>query len=163
MASRSVGDYTSPPERWGPWLYYARIPEGREYPVYFRARHCVIDESGFRNLRLKIGKLLRWQQGDRQEEQQLLDLNEIAREHGYVHLGTCKISHDHRLLAYTVDLSGKELFTLFVKDLHTGCLLSKPRIEGVVSVEWARENCTLLYTTADDMLRPFRVEFTNIP
>lgn len=85
-----------------------------------------------------------------------------AGDPGYVHLGTCKISKDHRLLAYTVDLCGKELFTLFVKDLNTGDLLSKPIVKGVVSVEWARDSCSLLYTTADDMLRPSSVGSLNI-
>lgn len=73
-----------------------------------------------------------------------------------MHLGVCKVSKDHRLLAYTVDFCGKEIFTLFVKDISTGALLSKAIARGVVSVEWARDGRSLLYTMADKMLRSSR-------
>ena len=56
-------------------------------------------------------------------EEILLDLNELAKGHEYFRLGTFKISPDHKLLAYSVDTSGAEMFTLFIKDLMVGSLL----------------------------------------
>ncbi|KAK9934918.1 hypothetical protein M0R45_022044 [Rubus argutus] len=32
MTSRMPTKISTPPERWGPWLYYQYIPEGKEYP-----------------------------------------------------------------------------------------------------------------------------------
>ena len=75
---------------------------------------------------------------------------------GYVHLGLCKVSKDHNLLAYTIDFSGQEQFMLFVKDIKSGSLLSKPIIKGVVNMEWSTDSKSLLYTVADAMQRPCR-------
>lgn len=73
---------------------------------------------------------------------------------GYAHVGMCKLSGDHRLLAYTVDTKGSEEFTLYVKDLTTGQLLTQHTTEGVVSVEWARNEPSLFYTVMDHLMRP---------
>eukprot|EP00897_Mesotaenium_endlicherianum_P003499 jgi/Mesen1/3177/ME000184S02257 len=74
----------------------------------------------------------------------------------YVHVGMCKVSPDHRLLAYTLDPRGDERFVLFVKDLPSGALLEDHTVEGVVSVEWAADNDSFLYTLADKLHRPYR-------
>eukprot|EP01018_Ginkgo_biloba_P001991 Gb_02707 [translate_table: standard] len=36
MQSRMAPEISTPPERWGPWLYYQCVPEGKEYPVLCR-------------------------------------------------------------------------------------------------------------------------------
>ncbi|PQQ17042.1 dipeptidyl aminopeptidase BI [Prunus yedoensis var. nudiflora] len=36
MTRRMPTKISTPPERWGPWLYYQYIPEGKEYPVLCR-------------------------------------------------------------------------------------------------------------------------------
>lgn len=36
MASRLASDACTPPARWGPWLYYRRADEGKQYPVLCR-------------------------------------------------------------------------------------------------------------------------------
>ncbi|BBG94364.1 Prolyl oligopeptidase family protein, partial [Prunus dulcis] len=36
MTRRMPTKISTPPERWGPWLYYQYIPEGKEYPVLYR-------------------------------------------------------------------------------------------------------------------------------
>lgn len=36
MASRLASDACTPPVRWGPWLYYRRADEGKQYPVLCR-------------------------------------------------------------------------------------------------------------------------------
>jgi DNA repair protein RadA/Sms len=77
-------------------------------------------------------------------------------ESGYAHVGMCKLSANHNLLAYTIDKKGSEEFTLFVKDLRTGELLSQHTTEGVVSVEWAQTEPSLFYTVVDNVMRPFK-------
>ena len=56
---------------------------------------------------------------------------------GYVHIGSCQISPDHRLLADTVDTSGGELFSLEVKDLLSEHVIFSSPNKGVVSLAWS--------------------------
>ncbi|RXH79427.1 hypothetical protein DVH24_040574 [Malus domestica] len=117
MKSRMPAKISTPPERWGPWLYYQYIPEGMEYPVLCRR---------------------------------------LGTEKGYVHVGTCRISPDHHFLAYTVDTKGDEQFRLQIKDLRSGCVIPKVRVDGVVSLAWAQDGSTLFYTLTDENQRPYR-------
>lgn len=75
---------------------------------------------------------------------------------GYVHVGTCRISPNHKYIAYTLDLSGSEVFVLQVKDLRTGRIISNSGAEGVVSLAWTSDSNCLLYTVCDESLRPYR-------
>nr|XP_018685178.1 PREDICTED: uncharacterized protein LOC103996239 isoform X3 [Musa acuminata subsp. malaccensis] len=147
MKSRMPDKVSTPPEHWGPWSYYQYIPEGREYPVLCRRlRH----PDGYAKA------LLDYMRGCHREEI-LLDWNEIAEQFGYVHIGTCRISLDHKFLAYTLDISGNESFTLQVKDLHSGHVIPNSKVEGVVSLAWAGDSSCLLYTVCDATQRPYRV------
>lgn len=112
MQSRMPLEVSTPPERWGPWFYYQRIPEGKEYPVLCRR---VERQPGL------VASFLYYLRSSYREEI-LLDWNEIAEQLGYVHVGMCRISPDHRYLAYTLDVTGREQFMLHVKDLKTECL-----------------------------------------
>ena len=73
---------------------------------------------------------------------------------GYVHIGTCRISPDHRFLAYTVDTSGGELFSLEVKDFLSEHVIFSPPNKGIVSLAWAGSSESLFYTVCDETLRP---------
>ena len=70
------------------------------------------------------------------------------------HIGSCRISLDHRFLAYTVDTSGGELFSLEVKDLLSEHVIFSPPNKGIVSLAWAGSSESLFYTVCDDTLRP---------
>lgn len=75
---------------------------------------------------------------------------------GYVHIGTCRVSPDHNFLAYTLDTNGSESFILQVKDLIHGHQITIPEVQGVVSLAWAQDSCTLFYTVIDETHRPYR-------
>lgn len=75
---------------------------------------------------------------------------------GYVHIGSCRISPDHKFLAYTVDTSGGELFSLEVKDLQSENVIFSSRDKGIVSLAWACNSEILFYTVCDETLRPNR-------
>ena len=75
---------------------------------------------------------------------------------GYVHVGTCRVSPDHNFLAYTLDITGSEKFMLQIKDLTTGHILPKLRVDGVVSLAWAQDGRTLFYTVSDENQRSYR-------
>ncbi|XP_057870330.2 uncharacterized protein LOC131076988 isoform X2 [Cryptomeria japonica] len=146
MLSRMAPEFSTPPERWGPWLYYQRIPEGKEFPMLCRRRER---RNGY------AAAFFDYVRGNYREEV-LLDWNEVAVQFGYVNVGTYRISPDQRYLAYTLDVSRRELFTLFVKDLRTGSILSNTNI-GVVNLAWSKNGQILLYTVGDDLQRPSKV------
>ncbi|KAF9587576.1 hypothetical protein IFM89_004034 [Coptis chinensis] len=139
MKSRMPATVSTPPERWGPWLYYQYIPQGKEYPVLCRRL-----ESGNDGW---VNKLWSYAKGGYAREEVLLDWNEIAEQFGYVHIGTCRVSPDHNFLAYTLDTSGDEQFMLQIKDLRSGSTLPKSSVDRVVSLAWAKDSQTLVLCT----------------
>ncbi|XP_039059867.1 protease 2 [Hibiscus syriacus] len=145
---------STPVERFGPWLYYEYIPEGKEYPVLCRRFNT--EKRGWADRFLRIAKA-----GVRREEI-LLDWNKVAEKYGYVHVGQCRISPDHNFLAYTLDATGSEQFMLQVKDLRNGCIIPRAPVDGVVSLAWAQDCQTLFYTIADENQRPYRVLCTKL-
>ncbi|KAG6552614.1 hypothetical protein Mapa_005814 [Marchantia paleacea] len=155
MAGRLKQEVSSPPERIGPWLYYTRIPKGQDYPVYCRIRHSVRINTTQSKWKKVAASVLGWD--DQDEEEVLLDQNALVEQFGYVQLGTCRLSKDHNVMAYTLDTSGREVFSLFVKDLRTGRIMNEEQKDGVVSVEWSGDGRTLYYTEVDELLRPWRV------
>ncbi|XP_023550805.1 uncharacterized protein LOC111808835, partial [Cucurbita pepo subsp. pepo] len=154
MTSRIPTKVSTPPEPWGPWFYYQYIPEGKEYPVL--CRRLQNEKTNW------LKKLTQFAKGNSgKQEEVLLDWNEIAKQYGYVHVGTCRVSPDHNFLAYTVDITGSEHFMLQIKDLRSGLMIPKLQ-EGVVSLAWAEEGRTLFYTQADENQRPYRVFSTKL-
>ncbi len=124
---------TSAPIRRGPYVYYTRTVEGRQY-----AMHC--------RRRLTGGA-----------EQILLDENALADRHEYFDLGDAELSPDHALLAYSVDFSGGERHALRFRDLITGADLPEV-IEGVYySLAWSSDARFVFYTRADAAMRPWQV------
>ncbi|EPS64779.1 hypothetical protein M569_09999, partial [Genlisea aurea] len=154
MVSRLPAEVTTAPERWGPWLYYQYIPEGKEYPVLYR--ESALEGRGFMSSAFNAFRR------ESRSGQVLLDWNEIAEKQGYVHVGMCRISPDHNYVAYTLDSSGHENFQLQVKDLSSNIILPQPRVDGVMSLAWAQDSQTLLYTLCDQNQRPYRVLCTKI-
>ena len=116
---------TNVPYRWGNHFYYSRTVEGKQYPIYCR----------------KHGKL------DAPEEI-LLDLNEMAKGQKFMAIGSFAPSDDGNLLAYSTDNTGYRQYTLYVKNLKTGELMSE-KIERVNNVAWATDNKTIFYVTED--------------
>ncbi|XP_048228684.1 protease 2 isoform X3 [Ricinus communis] len=154
MKNRLPTKASTPPERWGPWLYYQYIPEGKQYPVLCRKL-----ESGKCGL---VKTILSYGSGQFGMEQILLDWNQIAEQYGYVHVGTCRVSPDHNFLAYTLDVTGTEQFVLHIKDLRNGSTVPKSEINGVVSLAWAQDSSSLFYTISDENQRPYRVLCTKL-
>ncbi|XP_027362765.1 uncharacterized protein LOC113870370 [Abrus precatorius] len=150
MKARLAVTVSTPPERWGPWLYYQYIPEGKEYPVL--CRRLEMERIGW----LKTSLLHYGMAGSKREEI-LLDWNELAEKYGYVNVGTCRVSPDHNYLAYTVDISGGERFMLQVKDLRSGLIDPRSEFDGAVSLAWAQDASSLFYTLSDEHQRPYRV------
>ena len=138
-------DRPSVPTRRGDWWYYGRSFEGKQYGVQCRSRWAipgdwtppVLDENT-----------------EIPGEQVLLDENVEAEGHEFFALGAASVSLDANVLAYSVDVTGDERYTLRFKDLRTGQLYDD-QIVGIASgVTWAADNHTVYYTTVDDAWRP---------
>ncbi|GAB4817005.1 hypothetical protein N2152v2_004051 [Parachlorella kessleri] len=135
-------EQVTPPERVGPYLYYVRQLPDRPHPCYMR--------------RPAAGGGV---------EEVLLDVNELARVHGdAISVGQVKLSRCHQRLAFTLEPGdGSERFVGFTRDLSaragpgSGQPQEHPALDGVVSLEWAGDGTTLLYTTPDGLGRPSRV------
>ena len=122
------------PEEWGGYCYYERTEEGRQYPIHCRKRVGV--DSG---------------------EEILLDENELATGHEYLRVGIFRVSPNHKLLAYSVDTSGAEAYTIYIKDLESGEHLPDQIPGTYYSVEWANDSRTLFYNVLDAAMRPFKL------
>ena len=124
----------SVPSPWGGYWYYSRTVEGQQYPIHCRRTGS---EDG--------------------PEQVLLDENELAGDAEFFDLGAFSISPDHRLVAYSTDYDGDEVFTLRFRDLETGADLAD-EIPGVsYGATWALDDATVFYTVLNDAKRPWRL------
>jgi oligopeptidase B len=135
----------SVPTRRGDWWYYGRSFEGKQYGV--QCRCPVADPDDW------APPLL----GEHTEipgEQVLLDENVEAEGHEFFALGAASVSIDANILAYSVDVTGDERYTLRFKDLRTGRLYGDEIVGIGAGVTWAADNHTVYYTTLDDAWRP---------
>ena len=116
------------------YYYYSRTEEGKQYSISCR-KYKSLDA----------------------DEEILLDQNELAEGYDYFQLGAFRISPNHQLLAYSVDTTGSEQYTLCVKNLSTDLLLQDEISNTYYSVEWDNDNQTLFYNTLDEAKRPYKV------
>jgi len=93
---------SSVPEKHGGYFYYTRTEANQQYPIYCR----------------KKGSL------DAPEEI-LLDQNALAAGREFCSVSAFSVSPDQTKLAYSVDLEGAEVYTIHIKDLASGELLTE--------------------------------------
>ncbi len=117
------------------YFYYTRFEEGKEYPIYCRKKRSL-----------------------EAPEEIILDANERAAGHGFYSTGSRAVSSNGNLLAFSEDTVGRRFFTIRVKNLSTGELLTDdiPSVTG--NVAWANDNTTLFYAKQDPVtLRSYRI------
>ena len=125
------------PEKKGGYLYYSRTEEGRQYPIYCRKKDAPDSP-----------------------EEILLDQNILSEGKSFCSVGALAVSPDGSKLAYSVDVVGGEVYTLYIKDLTTGALYPETIANTYSSVyfhtgvEWANDSQYLFYLTMDASERP---------
>jgi oligopeptidase B len=108
------------------YFYYSRFVPGLDYAVYARRNGSMTAP-----------------------EEVLLDGNAMAQGHSFFQIGGSEVSPDGTLLAYTEDDVGRRQYTLHIKNLKTGEVLSD-RVENVQpDFVWAANNRTLVYVEKD--------------
>lgn len=135
----------SVPTRRGDWWYYGRSFEGKQYGV--QCRCPVTDPDDWTPPRFD-------ETTEIPGEQVLLDENVEAEGHEFFSLGAASVSLDGHTLAWSVDVTGDERYTLRFKDLRTGEVYDDTLTGIGAGVTWAADNRTVYYVTVDDAWRP---------
>jgi oligopeptidase B len=132
----------------GPFAYFSRTEEGRQYGIHCR-RVATSADTGIEA----------WPEGHLQPNafELLLDENVLAEGHDFFSLGTFEVSPDHNLLAYATDTEGDEIYTLRIRDLRTGTDLPDAIEESSPGVAWSADGSVLFYTTLDETMRPWKL------
>ena len=128
MKGRIKEDDTSVPYFRNNYFYITRFEKGSQYPIYSRKKES-----------LEV------------DEEILFDVNQEAREHEYFQLGALNVSPDNKLVAFATDTVSRRQYTIQIKNLETGELLTD-KIENTTGGSvWSNDNKTLFYTKKDPL------------
>ena len=134
MVGRIQETDSTAPIKHGDYYYYSRTEEGKQYSIQCR-REGTLEA----------------------EEKILLDLNQLAEGRDFLRLGAYKVRPYHRILAYYLDLDGRDNYTIYFMDLISGELLPDQIKNVTRAAEWANDNRTIYYTTKDHAKRSYRL------
>jgi oligopeptidase B len=134
VKSRTQETDQSVPSRKGPWWFVTRTVEGLSYAI-----HC------------------RGESAESATEYVLLDENERAGDADFYEVGAFDVSQDHRLLAWSEDRNGHEVFTLRVRDIDAGVDLPDVIDGTYYGTAWSADSHHLFYTVPDHAMRPYQV------
>lgn len=126
MKSRIKEDDASVPYLYNGYYYITRFEKGNDYPIYSR----------------KKGSL------DAKEEI-MFNCNEMAKGQKYFQLSGISISMDNQFATFALDTIGRRIYTLQVKNLVTGEILSDKILNTSGNSTWANDNKTIFYTKQD--------------
>jgi len=126
-------DVSAPIKRDG-YFYYTRTEEGKQYSIYCRRKGSMTEP-----------------------EEILLDANAEAAGKKYYRIGEFVVSPNTKLLAYSIDESGDEVYTVRIKNLENGRLFADEIKNTYYTLEWADDNATFFYTVLDNAKRPYQV------
>jgi oligopeptidase B len=127
MKGRIKEDDESVPYLYNGYYYITRFEKGQDYPIYSR----------------KKGSL------DAAEEI-MFNCNEMAKGHKYFQLGGVSISNDNQLAIFCTDVIGRRIYSLQIKNLVTGEILSDKVEQTTGNAVWANDNKTIFYTKQDE-------------
>lgn len=117
-------DSSVPLKRRGYW-YQAKYNGSSEYPSH-----------------------VRWKDGEDAQEV-LFDENKMAEGHGYFRLGSYAVSDDNMLAAFSTDTVSRRQYTIQIKDLNTGEILSDKIVNTEGAPVWANDNKHIFYISKD--------------
>ncbi len=122
------------PEKDGDYYYYTRTVEGKEYSIYCRKKDNLENA-----------------------EEVILDVNQMASGYDFYSVDLFEVSPNGKMLAFAVDTTGREEYSIYFKDLKSGKILKEQISNCYASMVWANDNKTVFYTVLDASLRPYRV------
>ena len=126
MKARIKEDDASVPYFYNGYYYITRFETGKDYPIYSRKRNSL-----------------------EADEEILFDCNELAKGHSYFQLGGLSISPDNKFATFGVDIKGRRIYTIGLKNLETGEILTDKILNTTGGCVWANDNKTVFYTRQD--------------
>ncbi len=145
MKARIKETDMSVPIRRGPWWYYSRTEEGKDYGI-----HCRRPARGIEELP-PAGE-------PGEEEQILLDENALAEGTEYFAVGSAAVSHDHRWLAFSTDHRGDEKYQLQFRPLDADVAPASESVpETGYGLAWSAAADYVFYVRMDEAQRPFQL------
>ncbi|MEC9344469.1 MAG: S9 family peptidase [Pseudomonadota bacterium] len=133
MRGRIKEDDSSVPMKDGPWAYGTRYAEGEEHPKFVR-----VPAGGG-------------------AETVMLDGEREAEGKSFFKIGSSGHSPDHRLLCWSYDDTGSELYTLHFRDLETGSDLADSIPETGGGGVFSSDTKQFVYTRIDANHRPSKL------
>lgn len=128
MKARIKEDDESVPYFYNGYFYITRFETGKDYPIYSRKKESLAAD-----------------------EEILFDCNELSVGHNYFKLGGLSVSPDNKFVSFALDIVGRRIYTIQIKNLETGEILSD-KIENTTGGSvWANDNKTLFYTKQDEV------------
>jgi oligopeptidase B len=125
IVSRIKKDDQSVPVTDNGYSYYSRFEEGGDYRLYCRK---------------KIGSDV---------EEIMLNGPEMAKGHAYFSIRGRSVSPDNTFLTYGIDTVSRRQYTIYVKKLDGGELLTDKLENTTGGATWANDNKTVFYSTQD--------------
>lgn len=126
MKARIKEDDQSVPYLYNGYYYITRFETGKDYPIYSR----------------KKGSLAA-------NEEILFNCNDLAKGQTYFQLGGLSVSPDNKFASFGIDIVGRRIYTIQIKNLETGEILSDKIENATGSSVWANDNKTIFYTRQD--------------
>ena len=145
IKSRTQETDMSVPTRRGKYWYYARTEEGKQYSL--SARCPISGPDDWTPPKVEPGAPV-------PGEEILLDSNLEAEGTDFFSLGALSVSEDGTLLAYSIDVTGDERYTMRFKDLRTGDLLADEITGTAPGALWSLDGRHVFYQTVDEAWRP---------
>lgn len=127
MKARIKEDDSSVPYFYNGYFYITRFETGQDYPIFAR----------------KKGSLSA-------EEEILFNCNEMAKGHAYFKLGGLSISPDNKFASFGLDIVGRRIYTIQIKNLETGEILADKVANVTGASVWANDNNTIFYVRQDE-------------
>ncbi|WP_312150729.1 S9 family peptidase [Empedobacter sp.] len=134
MKARIKEDDSSVPYKLNGYWYLTEYQKGKEYPIHKRRKDSLENPDEI-----------------------LFDVNTMAEGHSYYQLGGISMAPNNQLVSFGVDNVSRRIYTIQIKDLTTGEILSD-KIENTTGGSvWAADNQTLFYTIKDETLRAYQI------
>lgn len=128
MKARIKEDDSSVPYFYNGYYYITRFETCQDYPIFSR----------------KKGSL-------QANEEILFNCNELAKDHAYFKLGGLSISPDNKFASFGVDIVGRRIYTIQIKNLETEEILADKIENATGGSVWANDNNTIFYTKQDEV------------
>ncbi len=127
IVARVVENEDSVPYKYKSYEYFYRYEKDKEYPIYFRKKD--------------------------NKEELLLDVNIEAEKYEFLEIAGKNISPNEKLYAYGMDVTGRRLYNIIIKNLATGEIIDDNISSTTGWVVWRKDNASYFYVEQDETLR----------